>query len=117
MKLTIGQTLFVVPINDAARIHKSTLIIHESKIISVGNKFFKLEGYQLRFHISTLMQCAGQFHPQYKCYLSKQDILDEQERKEGIKKIKGIFSGFSNQIPLSLSQIRDIVKIIDINQK
>ncbi len=109
--LTVGQTLFVVPINEAYTIHKATAI-HAAKVISVGNKFFQLEGYKLRFHISTLLQCAGRYQPQYKCYLNKQDILDEREYNDAVNKIKTVFNGLGG-VKLSLNQIREIFKIIN----
>ena len=67
----------------------------------------KNERFMRKFHVENMMQVT-EYTPDWKLYLSKQAILDDNERDELIRTIR-------NQMyleHLTLEQLREIKKII-----
>lgn len=119
-KLEIGQTLFFVPIGNAARGGKAGQIF-EATVATIGNKFFtvKCDGMRDgRFHIGSLLHDGGQYSSNYQGYLSKQAILDEKEQLKLIEEIRRVV-GTYGKTNLSFDQCKAISAIIkgedDIN--
>jgi inorganic pyrophosphatase len=105
-KLQPGQTVYVKPIGNAAR---RSSVIEEAVVEAVGKKFFTLEKWtKKRFYIDTLIEDACQYTPNYKVYLTKQEIEDERLaanlRREAENGIKAY---------LTLDQLKRIKTILD----
>jgi hypothetical protein len=109
MKLKVGQKIYVLPINNAARREKD---IKEDLIVSVGRKYFKLQNHPWsRFYIETLYEDGGQYSPDWLCYLSLKDYEDEKETNSLRRFCEDTF-GHGSNIKLTLDKLRRIVKII-----
>lgn len=119
--VTVGQTVYVLPVNNLARYdnQQGTPIeerIKEDVVTKVGNKYFYLENTgagEMKFgigHHNTLMDISD-YSANYHVYLDKQEILDKKEY-EGLKnKMKKCFDVFST-VNLNLDQLRRINNII-----
>lgn len=76
MKLEVGQTIYLKPINNAARYVKdmSTAIV-EVKITKVAKKYFyidRMEEYENeRYNIETMYRDDGQYSSEWKAYTSR----------------------------------------------
>jgi hypothetical protein len=114
MKLTVGQTVCVKCIGYNRR-GKNDL--EDAVITKVGKKYFELYGWVgVRFFIDTLIQDGKGYSPSFRVYLTKQEILDEQEKSELYNAIKRqFFDTFSNKQKISLQQLRDVVKLLNID--
>lgn len=109
--LTIGQTIYWVSSKyiDRERVTK----IKESKIATIGHKFFTLEDSRSKFSILEMRRYDSQFNQnEYRVYTSIQEIEDEREKGELIGFLHTMFSG-NNRSKLSLDQLRRIKQIID----
>lgn len=87
----------------------------EYEIRKIGRKYFEVgkigeaSGKLYKFDIKTLKQASK--HPDWLLYLSKQDILDEQEKKTLEMDIREAL-GYGNT-RFSLDQLRRIKAIMD----
>ena len=86
--------------------------IIETKITKVGRKYIYVDvgNPSWTFYIDDLLE-ATCFRKNWKLYFNKQDILDEFEAEEIIRKIRGAIEW--GQCELSIGQLRWIEKIID----
>jgi hypothetical protein len=114
MKLTVGQTVCVKCMGYNRR-GKNDL--EDAVISKIGKKYFELDGWVgVRFFIDTLIQDGKQYSPSFKVYLNKQEILDELEKGKLYDTIKRqYFSTFSNSNKFSLQQLRDVAKVLNID--
>ena len=104
-----GQEIYLKPIGNRARYDKE---IKKTKVGKVGRKYFELEeSHYGRFFIDTMLQDCGQYISGYVCYLSLQEIEDEEEALKLYTEIKKMFSGFSTDLPLN--KLKEIHKIIN----
>lgn len=115
--MEVGQTVYLKPIENMARGIKDDIINHviESKIFKIGRKYFYVEQWKdIKFSISNLMEVSDGCSD-WKVYFSKQDIIDEQEYKELIWKIRNTFDStkiYIEKNKLTLDQLRRVDKII-----
>lgn len=114
--LKVGQPIFFKPLGNRARGGRGNEIL-EATIASVATKFFTVKNQELngeKFFIDSLMHNGGQYSPQYKGYLSKQDILDETEREKLLTEIRNKIQtvGQSN---ITLDQCKGIFRILSGN--
>ena len=109
MKMKIGQPIYLNPTR--YNNYKTEKII-ETTVSKVGNKYFTVEYNLLKFELET-MQEVSNYSPQYYAYLSMQEIYDLQEKQNINEELHNLFNYCQND--LSLSQLREIKKII--NQK
>lgn len=102
-----GQTIYLKPINNAARYNQD---IKEVKISKVGRKYFETFGYG-KFFIDTLKQNNGNYLPNYVAYTNNQDILDENECLEIYSFIDRYFRYDWGGLSLEkMRQIKDIIQ-------
>lgn len=114
--MEVGQTVYLKPIENMARGIKDDIINHviESKIFKIGRKYFYVDQWKdIKFNISNLMEVSDGCSD-WKVYFSKQDIIDEQEHKVLIHKLRMVFDwgNIAMKNKLTLDQLRRIDKII-----
>jgi hypothetical protein len=116
MKLEVGQQVFLKAVGNNARGRKE-VFIREETISKVGRKYFEVgNGYRpLKFHIEDLSQEMGGYIADWTLYLSKQDILDEDESNDLHSDIRTAFSGYGKS-KYTLEQLRKIKAIVDENK-
>lgn len=110
-ELSVGQTVYIEPVGNAARNGKDII---ETKISKIGTKYIETEhfGDRTKFNI-----CDGKekdtgygYGYDYILHLTKQEIEDEWEERELMGKFQyGRWTDFH----LSLDQLRRIKAIID----
>ena len=102
--MTLGQKIHVKRIGNAARYSKE---IETCTISKIGRKYFEVEEMRNRkFFIETLLHSSGQYSPDYKCYLSLQEINDEEEQRKLHDKVKKHFNNYFTSLPLD--KLREI---------
>ena len=107
--MKIGQKIYFKPINNAARGSRDII---ETTVSKIGRKYFECEGmWSIKFFIDTLGDNSGQYCSSYKGYLSKQDILDEEESEKILRILQKEFDRFTSN--LNLDQLRRINDIIN----
>jgi hypothetical protein len=114
-KIEIGQTVYLKPLNNAAR--RSSEII-ESVVTKVGKKYFNVSPeYLRRFSLDTMLQDCGNWTAEYKAYLSKQEILDEREKYELYDYLrKTYFDMYSSRKNIRLESLRAIRDLLNSEQ-
>ena len=107
--MKVGQKVYLKLINKNYDIE--TKII-ETKIVKVGRKYIYVDvgNPHWKFYIDDLLEVTC-FRQDYQLYFDKQDILDEYEAEDIIRKIRGSIE--RGQCELSIDQLRRIEKIID----
>lgn len=113
-ELKVGLTVWLKPCRNNTRYGINEL--REYKIKKIARKYFEVwkndeENSIVKFNIEDYIQ-ATDYTPIWKFYLSKQDILDEQETIQLIIKIRNKFVNYG-RVTLSLDQLRRIDTIID----
>jgi hypothetical protein len=107
-EIVVGMTVYLKPINNAARRSKD---VQEGIVSKVGRKYFEVEGfYRTKFSIDELIE-VSEYAPDWKVYLSKQELLDEQEFENLLRDIRLFFSNYG-KVNLTLDQLRKIKAII-----
>jgi hypothetical protein len=107
-EIVVGMTVYLKPINNAARRSKD---VQEGIVSKVGRKYFEVEGfYRTKFSIDELIE-VSEYAPDWKVYLSKQELLDEQEFENLLRDIRLFFSNYG-KVNLTLDQLRKIKVII-----
>lgn len=109
--MKIGQTIYLKPIGNAKRHSKD---IKEAKISKIGRKYFNVEpSYYGRFFIDSMYQDCGEYISDYKAYLSKQEIEEEEEANLLYLKIKKQFESYGNPFTLNqLKKLDDFIKTL-----
>lgn len=114
-KLSVGQKVYLKPINNAARYGDKEL--KEQVIKKIGKKYFFVgseesnnERFWTKFSIEELREVSN-YSPDWELYFSKQEILDEQESDKLTSKIRNKFGSYG-RLDLTLDQLRRIEEII-----
>nr|WP_024835465.1 hypothetical protein [Clostridium sp. 12(A)] len=121
----IGQTVYlkVIPGSNASRyIDKSNPDewIKERVVIKIGSKFLTVaidnenRGGEEKFHIQNISTHRHDVGQNYKLYLTKESILEDQECENLYRKIKNGFSDWGNEGKYSLDQLRCIIKTLEL---
>lgn len=107
--MKIGQTVYLKPIGNNSRYSQELIKVEIDKI---GRKYFEVNiKHYGRFFIETMIQDCGDYISGYKCYLSLQEIKDEEEHELLFSEIKKEFSAYRTNLPLSkLKEISQIIK-------
>ena len=117
MKVVPGQKVYVKRIGNEARWKGEYYT--EEEVEEVKRKWFTIKKfYRERFSIETGHNDGRGYSSTFIVYESAQDIEDEKEIKEKIKKIASAFDFGNNVEGLSIDKIRQIYNIIfDIGAK
>ena len=104
--MEVGQTVYLK--GNSRRNEKG---IREEVISKVGRKYIYVgSGYsEIKFHIGSLRQVT-EYSPSWYLYLSKQDIINEEEFNKLSSEIRELF--VYCKINLTLDQLRRIKDII-----
>ncbi len=104
-----GQTVFVKPMNYGGSKDEG---LKETKIASVGNKWFTIEdNWCGRFNKETLLHDGKGYSPRHRIYLDKKEYEDEVEFNDLFSKIRTAIGQYSN-LKLSLEKLRQIWNIM-----
>ena len=106
--MKVGQKVYIKPRANAARRSSKIKVCHISK---VGRKYFEVKEMPYkRFFISTMLHDGGAYVSEYKCYLSQEDIDDEQALKELSDEFYKMSSGEWKSLGVtSLKRIKNII--------
>lgn len=108
MKVTIGQTVFVVE-KDYRGATKGEP--KEFTVASVGRKYFTINNYhKIKFSLDTGLEHT-ELNYKDKAYESLNEILEEREYGQLRDNIRTVFNGFG-KLNLSLEQLRKIYEIL-----
>lgn len=102
--MEVGQKVWLEPLGNAARYNKN---IREGVISKIGRKYFEVDGYG-KFELNSKLQVSD-FTPNYRVFLSEQDITIEMERRELRNKLSEFFRSPQK---LTIEQMRQINEII-----
>jgi len=109
--LAIGQTVWVKCIGDAARYRNENDLIVKATVEKVGNKYFYLSGFcSHKFDIAKMYEVTN-FAPDYRVYLSPQEIKDEEEFEEKIKAMREFFNQYG-KVDIALEKLRQVYDIV-----
>jgi hypothetical protein len=113
--IKVDQIVFVKRINNAARHHSKDELVFQGKIIKIGNKYFcvrplEMMWKEIKFRIDNFCE-ASEYCPDYKAYLSQQDIKDEEEYEEKLERLRLFFRGYGT-IDIGICEIRKIHGIL-----
>ncbi|MGV4321238.1 beta barrel domain-containing protein [Bacillus mojavensis] len=120
MKIEVGVEVFLKPTERRGRTITDDDIL-ERTILKVGRKYFhvgikeKPDHRMIKFEIDGLMQ-ATDYSPDWEVYFSKQDIFDEEKRKDLLFNIRSKFNRYVTN-DLSLDQLKRINEIINESKK
>jgi hypothetical protein len=109
-KLSVGQKVYLKPINNAARGGNKEIL--EAEIVKVGRKYFELNRGLIKKYSMENLEQVTEYTPDYKLYFSKQDILDEYETNSLYSEIESKFGAWAKK-DLTLDQLRRIKAIIN----
>ena len=115
-KLKVGQIIWTLNVNDAAR--RREQILTEREITKVGSKYFYFkEGHrEVKFHIETLREVSN-YTSNYTIYLNDQDYYDQKHRYELLSKIKGKLETRYEVDGISLEKLGMIADILEVNDE
>lgn len=127
MNLTVGQRVWVKRIGNETRHldHKKNVTIEdyicEAQVTSVARKYFTLESESLylghsRFFLENGRDDRKGYISGYQVYLSKQEILDEEEAKNLYQEIRREYFDIGRK-SITLEQLRGIWAILNKIEK
>lgn len=105
-RLEVGQRVFIPGLYSKDKIQEAT-------VTKVGRKYFQIDKGQrwLRFHVDTMYSDST---VKYRCYLSMEEIKEEEERYRLLRHLRETFdpvSGSGKGLPLiSLRAINSIIE-------
>ena len=116
-KPEVGQTLYSLPVGNAARRRVATLT--PVTVIKVGRKYFTTAKEQhidshwmhTKYHLDTWVE-KTEYCPDSCLYLSHNELADERESIKLTQTISAAFGISSNRKHLRLESLKQIVKII-----
>ncbi|MGD6876855.1 hypothetical protein [Bacillus infantis] len=105
-----GQTVYGKPGVNTARYNKA---IQVGKIEKVGRKYLEVSfgGYNKYKYYKEDLKQVTEYATDYYLYLSKQDILDEEESELLVNDFRKMFGGYG-KVDLTLDQLRRIKEIV-----
>jgi hypothetical protein len=115
--MQVGDKVYLKAVNNNARYDKEVRI-EEYEIKKIGRKYFEVwednkEWTTVKFNVENKRQVTN-YSPNWKLYFSKQEILDDEEKKSIERELSDVFRYSSSK--LSLDQLRRIKTIIDENK-
>lgn len=113
--IKVDQIVFVKLRNNAARHHPKENLIFQAKITKIGNKYFYAQPLEMiwkeiKFRIDNFCE-ASEYCPDYKAYLSQQNIKDEEEYDKKLERVRLFFRG-NRIIDIGICKIRKIYDIL-----
>ncbi len=113
--IKVGSTVYLKPINNAARYGRKDIL--EKVVLKKGRKYFYVGNTgeteirrMFKFSLEDMTEVT-EYSPDWELYLSKQDIIDKEEKKKLIFNIRSVFDRWSS-VDLTLDQLRRIHAII-----
>ncbi|MGF2740747.1 MULTISPECIES: hypothetical protein [unclassified Bacillus (in: firmicutes)] len=113
--INVGTPVFLKPVNDAARYGRKEVL--EKTVLKKGKKYFYIGNMgetetrrMLKFSLEDMTQVT-EYSADWELYLSKQEIIDEEEKEKLIFEIRSVFNRWSS-VDLTLDQLRRIHAII-----
>lgn len=126
LDLEKGQEVVVRYINDRIRYTKDRTINNidkwtsNGKVTKVGRKYIEvnMNGLLEKFDIEyDYVQKTNIGSPDYKLYLSKEEIINEIETEELYTEVKKYFGNWRNIGKFTLSQLKQILDIVNENRE
>ena len=110
-KLIVGETLYSLNINSAAR--GQPQILTPIKVTKIGRKYFTAGEKLLprQYYLSNWEEKTF-YYPESKLYVSEQAYLDEQASHKICRKMKEIFRYGWNNLEIPLHILQKIEKIL-----
>lgn len=112
----VGQTVYLLRINDIRRGSTIEERIREAKVVSVGRKYITVDFcWPMKFDVTNGFREVTIYSPTYKLYLSKEQILQELHRRSMEQTVISAFD-WSRDIVKKMSQ-EDLQTVLDIVNK
>lgn len=115
-ELAIGETVYLKSVGNNARYDKEVRIV-EFVVKKVGRKYFEVgepddnnPRHFIKFNVEDMCQTTI-YAADWQLYLSKQEILDEEEARKLTREIRDVFDRYG-KVDLTLEQLRKIKAII-----
>lgn len=105
--MKVGDKVFLKTIGNAAR---SGVRIYEEEITKIGRKYITIGDYG-QFEMDSRHQ-KSDYSPNYKFYLSREEIQDELEYDRLLSKTRQFFSNWG-KLDITLEQLKAIDKILE----
>ncbi|MFV4887538.1 hypothetical protein RY279_19035 [Bacillus velezensis] len=114
-QIKVGIPVFLKPVNDAARYGRKDVL--EKTVLKIGKKYFYVGDTgetetrrMFKFSLEDMTQ-ATEYSADWELYLSKQEVIDEEEKERLIFEIRSVFNRWSS-VDLTLDQLRRIHAVI-----
>ena len=107
--IKVGDTIALVRKNPFSNRHEAS--INEKKVVFVGRKYFKVDGFDGNFEIKS-GDLKSEYTTHYKVWRS---VKDFQNNKEAIRLTKRIHEAVQYGKVLGLIQAQKICKILNID--
>ncbi|CAI6273794.1 hypothetical protein NRS6186_11415 [Bacillus subtilis] len=113
--IKVGSTVYLKPIYNAARYGRKDIL--EKIVLKKGRKYFYVGNTgetetrrMFKFSLEDMREVA-EYSSDWELYLSKQEIIDEEEKEKLIFEMRSVFNRWSTA-DLTLDQLRRIHAII-----
>ncbi len=113
--IKVGSTVYLKPINNAARYGRKDIL--EKVVLKKGRKYFYVGNTgetetrrMFKFSLEDMREVT-EYSPDWELYLSKQEIIDKEEKKKLMSDIRSVFDRWSTA-DLTLDQLRRVHEII-----
>ncbi|WP_252500843.1 beta barrel domain-containing protein [Bacillus subtilis] len=113
--IKVGSTVYLKPINNAARYGRKDIL--EKVVLKKGRKYFYVGNTgetetkrMFKFSLEDMKEVT-EYSPDWELYLSKQEIIDKEEKKKLMSDIRSVFDRWSTA-DLTLDQLRRVHEII-----
>ncbi|MDR4910655.1 MULTISPECIES: beta barrel domain-containing protein [Bacillus] len=114
-KIKVGATVYLKPVNNAARYGRKDIL--EKNVLKKGRKYFYVGNTgetetrrMFKFSLEDMTHVT-EYSADWELYLSKQEIIDQEEKKKLIFDIRSVFDRWSS-VDLTLDQLRRVHAII-----
>lgn len=112
----VGQTVYLLRINDIRRGSTIEERIREAKVVSVGRKYITVDFCgPMKFDVTNGFREVTIYSPTYNLYLSKEQIFQELHRQSMEQTVISAF-GWPSGIVRKMSQ-EDLQTVLDIVNK
>lgn len=111
----MDQQVFLMPVGNHARYGNNEA--QEFTIKKIGRKYFDVgrdgdnERHFIKFHLDEERRQVTEYSANWKLYLSKQEILDEEESEVLVEEIRKKLNGYG-KVSLTVDQLHKIADII-----